>query len=145
MNKINAIQRLEKHKNELKKRVKEIEEIISSMQNGIENDRPPEKMRNDVFGENEFNQIVTNHECDLSVYRISADIINNKQTMYDFWRQLNEESKTAFTIPELNLIRWLISDLFDKYGKKNKRELISSIDEIVRNRRMRKSYERIIV
>jgi len=144
MNQTNTIKRLEKHKTELKKQIKEIDGIISSIQNGLDR-MPREKMKNDTFGENEFNQIVSNHGCDLSSYRINPIIIENQQNMFDYWVQLDEDDKTTFTIPELNLIRWLISDLFDKYGKKKKEELISSINNIIRNRRMQKSYEKIVV
>ena len=144
MNKTNTIKRLEKHKNELEKQIKEIDEIISSMQSGIDR-TPREKTKNETFGENEFNQIVLNNERDLSAYRINPTIIENQQNMFDYWNQLNEEDKTIFTIPELNLMRWLICEVFDKYAKKKKCELISSINNIIRNRRMQKSYEKIVV
>ena len=146
MNKTNTIKRLEKHKNELEKQIRVIDEIISSIQHGIDTDSMPrEKTKNDTFGENEFYQIVSNNEYDMSTYRINPVIIENQQNMYDFWCELKEDNKTDFTIPELNLIRWLISDLFDKYDKKKKNDLVSSINTIVRNRSMRKSYEKIIV
>ena len=144
MNTTNTIKRLKKHKNELENQIKEINEIISSLQNGIDR-MPREKKKNDSFGEKEFYQIVSNPEYDLSIYRINPVIIENQRNMFDYWSQRNEEDKTNFTISELNLIRWLISDVFDKFDKKKKCDLISSINRILRNKRMQKSYEKIIV
>lgn len=102
------------------------------------------KQKKDGLGKAEFDKI-TSGECDISNYISNTQIIENKELMAVFWGELSDDIKTGFTVFELYVIRYLILDRFNKYKNESKGALISSIDEILRNRRMQKSYEKIIV
>ena len=105
---------------------------------------PVEKRKKEALGKAEFDKIASG-ECEISNYITNARIIENSNEWTVFWEKMTEDDKAGFTVFELYVIRYLILNRFNKFKNESKRELISSIDEIIRNRRMKKSYERIIV
>jgi len=120
------------------------EELINFIQRSDIVCSVKKQKKKDALGKAEFDKI-TSGECDISNYISNPDIIENKKVMAVFWEKLSDDNKTGFTVFELYVIRYLILDRFNKYKNENKGELISSINEIIRNRRMQKSYEKIVV
>ena len=98
------------------------------------------KQKSHESNENIYNAFVQGHGKDLEKLLIHQDIKTNKGQIIDFWDSLNDERKEQFTIFELNIILFLISEQYDKYSSKNKRRIIMSVNQAVRAKKMEKAY-----
>lgn len=126
--------------------VKGFDEIISlCKQHGSDNAKPDQdapKRKSDEIAFIEFTKSHGEHIGELSVH---PEIKANKGRMIDFWDSLEAVQKEEFTIFELNIIRFLVSEQYDNYLKKDKKRIITSVDHAVRAKKMEKSYRDIKV
>jgi hypothetical protein len=149
----NAIQLLQKYQKicrvlKLEDDLKRFEEIIDFISNNGQKestlkvlDTAPKKK----YGENNFKELIENSEIQLESYIIHSGIISNKDNIADFWNSLDADTKENFTIFELNVMLSLISNKFNKYMKKDKKRIISFLTDVVKSKRMEKSYKEIHV
>lgn len=150
MDKYKAIRLIEKYKNVsqvlgLREDEKIIEDIINLISKYDENNLISKNMKKSKCGESDFYNIVSNDFDHLSDYGLNEDITSNIDKMLEYWDSLNEESKKNFTIFELNIILYLISNQYNKYQKKDKQKIQHFIDNVVRDKKMEGSYKNIIV
>lgn len=104
-----------------------------------------QNLRKGKYTEKDFEEIVSSHEkIDLSKYDID-DQIKSTQDILGFWHSLSIEEMEKFTIFELNLILYLLSNHFNKYQKKDKKKIISFISNFVKSKRMDESYNNLNV
>lgn len=126
--------------------VKGFDEIISLCKQHESNNAKPTpdaaKKKSDETAFNEFTQTHGERIGELSVH---PDIKANKGRIIDFWDSLEAAQKEEFTIFELNIIRFLVSEQYDNYIKKDKKRIITSVDHAVRAKKMEKSYRNIKV
>jgi len=97
------------------------------------------------YNEKNFKELIENPEIDLDNYNINAGIISNKDNITDFWNSLDVETKENFTIFELNVMLFLISNKYNKYMKKEKKIIIAFLTDVVKSKRMEESYKEIKV
>ncbi len=97
------------------------------------------------YGEKDFEELANNTEICLQDYDINPLIITNKDCIVDFWNGLDADKKDGFTIFELNIILFLISSQYNKYMKKDKKRIIAFLNDVVKSKRMEKSYKDIQV
>ncbi|MFW6680335.1 hypothetical protein ACOAOT_22205 [Lacrimispora sp. AGF001] len=102
-------------------------------------------MKKSKFGDKDFQAITANDDIDLSIYDIDEQILLNRENLWDFWYSLDDDKKNKFTIFELNIILYFISNQYNKYQKKDKKRIISIINNVVKDKRMDNSYSNIIV
>lgn len=101
--------------------------------------------RGQNFVEKVFADFVKSHGERLDELSVHPDIKANKEHIADFWDGLEYGRKKEFTIFELNVIYFLISDQYDNYLKKDKKRMISLVDRAVRAKKMENSYDNIKV
>jgi len=150
MNKYKAIQVMERYKNisrilnvrEDEQVIDDIIEVLSKYDDNLTKTRGAKKTK---AGEEDFYHLVSKEDQDLSEYGLSDTILSNKETMLEFWDSLSEEEKADYTIFELNVILYLISNQYNKYQKKDRKKIQSFIDTVVRDKKMESSYQNIKV
>ena len=153
MDAVNVIKTIEKHKAISRQfKAKEDEIIFDYLIDLVKSKDSrllPEKKSNErskgKYNEVDFQVIVSNENVDLSPYAIDSQILSNKDKIVDFWCSLNEVERNNFTIFELNIILYLISNHYNKYQKKDKKRIISTINTVVKAKRMENSYKNIVV
>ena len=96
-------------------------------------------------GEADFQTIISNDDVDFSAYSIDNLIISNRGNILDFWHSLDKEEKNNFTIFELNIILYFISDQYTKYQKKDKNRIVTMINTVVKDKKMDNAYKNLIV
>ena len=104
------------------------------------------KQNGNVFNENrkkkkipskqEFDLLTSEEDCDLTHFMIDDRIIENKDDLAGYWERITEIDRTSFTIFNLNVIRYFISNQYKEYTEEKKSVLVSCINRIVRNKRM---------
>lgn len=125
-----------------------VEMLIVKNENGLKEDSSlmPKKSK---YGEKEFNKMINNydnhHRLDLEQYDVNTLIISNKDNLIELWHTLKNEEQEQFSIFELNIILFLISNQYNKYQKSDKRKIISLISSVVKSKRMENSYNNIKV
>jgi len=122
--------------------IEELIELVAGCKENMGRDKEAKKSK---FGEAEFRQMITAKPLDLSGYELSDGIVKHREDIPGFWSLLAEEEKGRFTIFELNVILFLISEQFNKYQKKDKQKIIRFIDQMVREKKMEDSYRSIKV
>jgi len=95
--------------------------------------------------EADFQMIISNDNVDFSVYSIDSRIISNRGGILDFWCSLSKEEKNKFTIFELNIILYFISEQYTKYQKKDKSKIVTMINTVVKDKKMDNAYKNIVV
>jgi len=153
MEKDNAIQLLQKYQKicrvlKLENDFNRFEEIIDFIGNNGQKesmlkvlDTVPKKK----YGEKNFEELIEKSEIQLESYIIHSGIISNKDNIPDFWNSLDVDTKDNFTIFELNVMLFLISNKYNKYMKKDKKRIIAFLTDVVKSKRMEKSYKEIQV
>lgn len=153
MDKLKAIQVIEKYKSVSRLMgITEDEGILEEIIKLIDTDTVP-KMSNSVekekgkknYGEVDFQSIISDENTDIQNYEINPDIKLNKDKIVDYWYSIEHDKKNKFTIFELNIILFIISNQYVKYQKKDKKRIITLIDNVVKDKRMGDSYNNIIV
>jgi hypothetical protein len=150
MNNLEMVSFLEKYKTissalNLSEDVRIFDKIISFLkEKNIEKDALSVHI-NKASGETDFNKIISSDEIDLDKYGVDEEIIQNKMDMFNYWSKLDANTKEKFTILELNLIMFFITNKNYKYTKKEKKKIIMDIDMTVRNKRTSESYSKIVV
>lgn len=94
-----------------------------------------EKEKKKHPGKLEFERLTSDADWDLSNYMIDDRIIENKDDLAGYWERITDMDRESFTIYNLNVLRYFISNQYNKYAEK-KRDLVSNINMIVRNKRM---------
>lgn len=153
MDKIKAIQIIEKYKGvgRLLGVVDDeaiLDEIIQMIDNLTENQSIPNNANAKTkgkYGESEYQRIISEENTDLSEYYIAPSIISRREDIQDYWHSLKDEEKSEFTIFELNIILHLISKQYKKYQKKDKKRIITMVNNAVKDKRMKDSYDNIVV
>jgi hypothetical protein len=153
MDKIKAIQIIEKYKcvsrllglHEDEHILDEIEKSITNYNENASVSNNSDAQKKNKYGEADFQNIISSSVVDLSPYEINSQIILNKEKIPDYWHSLSEEEKNSFTIFELNIILYLLSNQYNKYQKKDKKRILSLISTVVKDKRMSTSYDNIIV
>lgn len=148
MDKFKAICLIERYRNvskvlglhEDEKMLDDIIDLLSKYDEGSVSGKKKSK-----YGETDFYNIVSEGCKDLGEYGLNEMIVLNKDKMLEFWDSLDEENKKDFTIFELNIILYLISDQYNKYQKKDKQKVQNFIDSVVRDKKMEESYKNIKV
>ncbi|GHU16939.1 hypothetical protein FACS1894163_07220 [Spirochaetia bacterium] len=149
MNKVDIINLLERYKNissilHLQKDIENFNEIIRLIN---ENYSMPSSTgnKNTKEDKDKFDRIVENKGFDLRKYSIKSCIIENKDEMCSFWDSLVENKKLEFTIFELNIILYFISEQYNKYINKDKNRIILIINNLVKKLQLMDSYNKIVV
>ena len=153
MNSDNMIQLLQKYQKicqvlELKDDEKQFEEIIELIGNSRQNEssfRVINTTATKKYGEKDFEKLTEQVDILLENYSINSGILSNKDNITDFWTSLDGKVKEKFTIFELNVMLFLISNQYNKYMKKDKKRIISFLADVVKAKRMEKSYKDIQV
>ncbi len=149
MDKLQAVKILEKYKGVSRLLgLQEDEFVLDDIVNFITRDNMKSSLNDTkkvTYGEDDFQKIITNDNVDLSAYNIDEQILLSKDKLWDFWYSLDDEKKSKFTIFELNIILYLISNQYNKYQKKDKKRILSIINSVVKDKRMDNSYSNIIV
>lgn len=84
-------------------------------------------------------------ELNWEHYKISDSIKENANNIIEWWSSLTNIQRDKFRILELNIILYLISSEFKEYRNEKKKTLIIFITNIVRDKKMNKSYHNIVV
>jgi len=103
--------------------------------------------RSKIGNENDFYIITSNSDINISDHnlKINQEILNNKTDIFNYWINLDANSKEKFNVFELNLIMFLLTKKNNNYLKKEKKKIIMDIDMTVRNKRTSNSYNNITV
>lgn len=126
--------------------VKQFDEIINYIKNcNFKNIADTNTVQKKKYGEKDFEELINNTEVCLQNYDINSEIINYKDDIVEFWNGLNADQKENFTIFELNVMLFLISNQYNKYMKKDKKRVIAFLNDAVKSKRMEKSYKDIQV
>lgn len=88
------------------------------------------------YGETEFKELINSNELLLKDYDINAEIVSNMDNIADFWNSLDAAKREDFTIFELNVMLFLISNQYNKYMKKDKKRVIAFLNDAVKSKRM---------
>ncbi|MNI02598.1 hypothetical protein D3C87_983710 [compost metagenome] len=111
-----------------------------------ERDVSQQNIKKSKYTEKDFEEIVnSNEDLDLSKYDIDEQIKSNRTDIVEFWYSLSNDQMEKFTIFELNIILYLLSNHFNKYQKKEKKRIISFISNFVKSKRMDDSYNNLNV
>jgi hypothetical protein len=127
---------------------KQFEEIIKFISNSRQNEssfRVMNTTSKKKYGEKDFEELTEKADILLENHSINSGIISNKDNIADFWNSLDGKAKEEFTIFELNVMLYLISNQYNKYMKKDKKRIISFLTDVVKAKRMEKSYNDIQV
>jgi hypothetical protein len=126
-----------------------VEELDARGKSGLKagaNSRKNQLPKKNKPGEKEFIKIVSFPEnLELEQYDLNDQIISNAGNLVEYWNSLNNEQHEHFTIFELNLILFLISNQYNKYQKKDKKKIISLVSNVVKIKRMDSAYSNIKV
>jgi len=153
MEKDRAIQLLQKYQKicqvlKLEEDLNRFEEIIDFINNNVQKesilevlDTTPKKKSDEII----FKELIEKPEIQLDSSRIDSRIISNKDNIADFWNSLDPEMKDNFTKFELNVMLFLISNKYNKYMKKDRKRISAFLTEVVKSKRMEKSYKEIQV
>lgn len=126
--------------------VRYFDEIINYIKNcNFKNIVETNTVQKKKYGEKDFEELTNNAEVCLQDYDINPAIINYKDGIVEFWSGLNTDQKENFTIFELNIMLFLISNQYNKYMKKDKKRVIAFLNDAVKSKRMEKSYKDIQV
>ena len=126
--------------------VRQFDEIINFVKNNNVKDAAEfNTVLKKKYGEKDFEELISNTEAHLQDYDINSEIIYNKENIADFWNSLDVNKKEEFTIFELNVMLFLISNQYNKYMKKDKKRIIAFLNDAVKSKRMEKSYKDIHV
>ena len=71
-------------------------------------------------GKLEFERLTSEAEWDLSNYMIDDRIIENKDDLAGYWERITDMDRESFTIYNLNVLRYFISNQYNKYAEKKK-------------------------
>ncbi|WP_431808558.1 hypothetical protein [Lysinibacillus sphaericus] len=100
--------------------------------------------RKSKYGEEDFYNFINDNDY-LDCLELNNEIKINKHNMISYWASLNNKQQEQFTIFELNIILFLISEHYNKYQKKDKKKIISLVSNVVKEKRMSTSYYNIHV
>lgn len=124
-----------------------LDEIIHFIDDstGSSKDEKNSSLGKNKYGESSFYEMISSEELDLSAYKIAPGIVSQKDRIADYWHSLSDEEKGGFTIFELNVILFLISNQYNKYQKKDKKRIIGIVNSVSKEKRMESSYNNIVV
>jgi hypothetical protein len=149
MNKIGMISFLKKYKRicdilNLNDDVRSFEEIISFINSEQKNATSEKRQTIKIDNKDVFRKITNNEDTNSLKYKINQEILNNKANMLNFWTRHDISERKKFTILELNLIMYFLTDKNNNYTE-NKKEIMNNIDMTVRGKQAVSSYDNIKV
>jgi hypothetical protein len=92
-----------------------------------------------------FLAMTENQNSDWSSCGLDESILSHKDNIAEYWKSIAPDDKSHFTIFELNVIMYLISNNFTTYVDKGKQDIIRKIDRFLREADNIKSLESLKV
>ncbi|GHU74619.1 hypothetical protein FACS1894188_03410 [Clostridia bacterium] len=96
-------------------------------------------------GKKLFLAMTENQNSDWSYCGLDEGILSHKDSIAEYWKSISPDDKSHFTIFELNVIMFFISNNFTAYVDKGKQDIIRKIDRFLREADNTKSLESLRV